>query len=227
MAFNDPACSKRAHSASRPGRGRRRLSESGPSSQLTVNVPPVPSISASAIQASGAGVHRPFHDHSLSPMPSPLIFPSTFNLPQDFTISSGQSTPSLAPSDSISQIHIADSQLGSGLHPSRGSHHVLSRQGSRMNIDNSQYMLWTPEKQQSFENRLGRLTASAGLPFSWVDNPEWLAFVDEFTPAAQSPGRQTLSRRIIPKLVKELRGQVKNEVCGQNATIQADSDWHG
>jgi hypothetical protein len=95
-----------------------------------------------------------------------------------------------------------------------------------MNIDSTQYTAWNSEKQQSFENRLGRLTASAGLPFSWVDNPEWLAFVDEFVPAARSPGRQTLSRRIIPKLVKDLRGQVKNKVCGQNATIQADG-WTG
>ena len=87
-------------------------------------------------------------------------------------------------------------------------------------------MVWTSEKQRSFENRLGRLTASAGLPFSWVNNPEWLAFLDEFIPAAVSPGRQTLSRRIIPKLVEELRTQVKKEVNGRNATIQADG-WTG
>ena len=64
------------------------------------------------------------------------------------------------------------------------------------------------------------------LPFSWVNNPKWAAFVDEFIPAAVSPSWKTLSRRIIPNLVKELRDQVKNEVYGQNATIQADG-WTG
>ena len=126
-------------------------------------------------------------------------------------------TSSLAPSDSISV-------------NSQSSGPNLSCRPSQRGLENplppTEYMAWTLEKQRSFENQLGHLTASADLPFSWVDNPEWAAFVDEFIPAAVSPSRKTLSHRITPDLVKELRDQVKNEVYGQNATIQADG-WTG
>lgn len=182
-------------------------------------------------QQTGAGMiyggqSFPARHVNPSPMPSPLIFSPSL---------------SLAPSDSISQTSSSQpSSAGDGLaqgfmpvlHP-LASHNSQtrrpsSRRGTISNFNNPshQYTAWSTEKQQSFESRLGRLTASAGLPFSWVDNPEWLAFVDEFIPAAQSPGRRKLTRTIIPKLVKDLRNQVKKEVSGQNVTIQADG-WTG
>jgi hypothetical protein len=40
---------------------------------------------------------------------------------------------------------------------------------------------WTVVHQLHFEERLMHLTASVGLPLSWVENLEWLLFCTEFT----------------------------------------------
>lgn len=85
---------------------------------------------------------------------------------------------------------------------------------------------WDAASQQGFENRLARLTASAGLPLSWVDNPEWIGFVEEYVPHAQPFDRKALTNRIIPQLVASLRTKVRSEATGKFATIQADG-WTG
>ena len=85
---------------------------------------------------------------------------------------------------------------------------------------------WSPEQQKSFENRVARLTASAGLPLSWVDNVEWIDLCAELAPAAKSPSRKTLTRRLLPAAVNELRRDSKARTQGRNATIQADG-WTG
>ena len=229
MALEDPSCSTTKRTRSGGGPGSRIVQDQH--ANLTVTMPTI-SLPSLAGPSTGLGIFNPgYHGQSFdsnfpSPLPSPLIFPSA---PPGFLqdTNSGHMTPnSLAPSDSISQAHNSNS-LSAESHSSGPG---ISRRPSRRGLGNvppvADYMAWTSEKQRSFENRLGRLTASAGLPFSWVDNPEWMAFVDEFIPAAVSPSRKTLSRRIIPKLVEELRDQVKTEVYGQNATIQADG-WTG
>jgi hypothetical protein len=70
------------------------------------------------------------------------------------------------------------------------------------------------------------LTASAGLLLSWVDNAEFVAFIDEFLPAAKSPSRKVLTQRLIPVAVAEFRAEAKAAVNGHEATIQADG-WTG
>ena len=85
---------------------------------------------------------------------------------------------------------------------------------------------WSTARQELFENLLARLTASANLPFSWVDNPVWQTFCDEFIPAAKLPSRKVLTTRIIPRLVTELRDAAKAEAKGKNVTVQADG-WTG
>ncbi|KIK78262.1 hypothetical protein PAXRUDRAFT_98517, partial [Paxillus rubicundulus Ve08.2h10] len=70
------------------------------------------------------------------------------------------------------------------------------------------------------------LTASTGLPFTWVDNPEWLTFLAEFVPAAKSPSQKTLAHCLIPKAVEELRADVKAVSRGHEVTVQADG-WTG
>jgi hypothetical protein len=60
---------------------------------------------------------------------------------------------------------------------SRSRQCSISRQWSEININPA--LAWSPESQRSFETRLARLTASAGFPLSWVDNPEWIAFCDD------------------------------------------------
>ena len=76
--------------------------------------------------------------------------------------------------------------------------------------------------QRAFEIRITRLTAAAGLPLSWVDNPEWIDFVGQFLPAAKSPSRKVLTNRLIPLVVDEYRKVTKEYSKDQNATIQAD-----
>ena len=77
-----------------------------------------------------------------------------------------------------------------------------------------------------FKNRLARLTASAGLPLAWVDNVEWLLFLQDFLPAATPISRKVLTTRVTPNLVNQMRNDAKGVVKGQNGTIQADG-WTG
>ncbi|KAF8836949.1 hypothetical protein BDN67DRAFT_910120, partial [Paxillus ammoniavirescens] len=85
---------------------------------------------------------------------------------------------------------------------------------------------WSSVKQNHFEQWIARLTASAGLPFTWVDNPEWLAFLSEFLPAVKNPSQKTLACRLIPKAVEDLRAEVKAAARGHEVTVQADG-WTG
>ena len=68
---------------------------------------------------------------------------------------------------------------------SRSQQRSISCQQSDININPA--LAWSPESQRSFETRLAHLTASASFPLSWVDNPEWIAFCDEFLPVAKQP----------------------------------------
>ncbi|EIW76029.1 hypothetical protein CONPUDRAFT_158802 [Coniophora puteana RWD-64-598 SS2] len=58
-----------------------------------------------------------------------------------------------------------------GISQSRGP---LSRRSSQAVLApvNPPAPAWTPALQQEFERRILQLTVSAGLPFSWADNPE-------------------------------------------------------
>ena len=85
---------------------------------------------------------------------------------------------------------------------------------------------WSEELQIRFEIQIARLTAAAGLPLSWVDNPEWIDFIHIFLPAAKSPSRKVLTTRLIPGVVEEYSRIAKESASGQNATIQADG-WTG
>ena len=85
---------------------------------------------------------------------------------------------------------------------------------------------WSSVRQKQFERSIARLTASAGLPLSWVDNAEWIAFVEEFLPATKSPSRKVLTNWLIPTAVAEFRAAAKAAANGREATIQADG-WTG
>ena len=73
-----------------------------------------------------------------------------------------------------------------------------------------------------FDERIVRLTASAGLPLSWVENPEWLDFCTEFVPQAKSPSRKVLTQRLLPQTLAELQVKSKQQVSGQNVTASCD-----
>ena len=77
-----------------------------------------------------------------------------------------------------------------------------------------------------FEARVARLTAAAGLPLAWVDNPEWIDFIHQFLPWAVSPSQKVLTTHLIPRAAESYRQNAKESSKGQNATIQADG-WTG
>ena len=83
---------------------------------------------------------------------------------------------------------------------------------------------WSVDRQNTFNTRLGRLTASAGLPISWIENPEFTLFCQEFVhPSANIPSRKVLTRRILPTIKREFRKKAQAAIKrGSNATIQGD-----
>lgn len=125
----------------------------------------------------------------------------------------------LGPEDSASAIH-------SGSSLSNRSHSGSRPPSSRVTPRVPTSQLWTANSQTEFENHIARITVSANLPLSWVDNPEFVTFMDKYIPAATSPSRKVPTKRIIPKLVDELRTTAKKETRGKNATVQADG-WTG
>lgn len=70
------------------------------------------------------------------------------------------------------------------------------------------------------------MTTACGFPLSLVDNPEWIAFCDEFIPAAHVPSRNTLTRRIIPDVVADFRANARADSEGYYGTLQ-DDGWTG
>ena len=98
-----------------------------------------------------------------------------------------------------------------------------SRSQSILIDDNS---TWLPEFQRRFEDRIARLTVSANLPLSWVDNPEWIDFVGDFIAFARSPSQKVLTNRLIPAAAKSYRELAKIAATNQNVTLQADG-WTG
>jgi hypothetical protein len=129
------------------------------------------------------------------------------------SVVSSSSSSSLAPSDSVS--------MCSNIPPSR-SRHSRSHLPSQPLPD----LPWSDARQAYFEDRLTRLTASAGLPLSWVENPEWLNFCTEFVPQAKSPSRKVLTQRLLPRTLADFQGQAKLRVSGKNATASCDG-WTG
>ena len=115
----------------------------------------------------------------------------------------------------------------SPLEPSPGqsfSHLTPGSQSQSSLIDDRN--LWPSMSQKRFEEKIARLTAAAGLPLSWVDNPEWIDFVNDFLPYARSPSRKVLTNRLIPAAVKKRQDETKVMTRDQNATLQADG-WTG
>ena len=72
--------------------------------------------------------------------------------------------------------------------------------------------------------RIARLTASAGLPLCWIENPEFILFCQEFVhPAAIVPGRKAMTNRILPTLKRDFRKRAQAVIRkGATATIQSD-----
>jgi hypothetical protein len=73
-----------------------------------------------------------------------------------------------------------------------------------------------------YEQWILRLTASAGFPLSWVENPEFQALREEFMPGSPHISRKVLTKRILPSVVAEFRETVKRRTARKEATMQSD-----
>jgi hypothetical protein len=158
-----------------------------------------------------------------SPSYTQMLPPS---LPQSRSCSPAVSVSSLPPLPSPYSnftIPMAQSPLPSPSQPFPD--YPISRSWSQsVLIDDTS--VWSPERQKQFEERIARLTVSAGLPLSWVDNPEWIDFIRDFLPSARSPSRKTLTNRLIPAAAKSYQDMAKTAAQDQNVTLQADG-WTG
>jgi hypothetical protein len=90
----------------------------------------------------------------------------------------------------------------------------------------SQLVVWLQGEQALFETSLARLTASAGFPLRWVDNPEWHAFCDRWVPNAKTPSRKVLTQRLLPATLKVFKETAKEQARGSEATASCDG-WTG
>ena len=109
---------------------------------------------------------------------------------------SGSLAPSLAPSDSISTrgSHPSSFHAQSPYHDS----HPLCCSTSLSQLNVHPDLIWGPKRQKAFEEKLAQVTEACGFLLSWVDNPEWIRFCDEFIPAAHVPSCNTLTHQVIP-----------------------------
>jgi len=77
-----------------------------------------------------------------------------------------------------------------------------------------------------FETAIARLTASAGLPLQWVENPEWLALCKRFIPSAKSPSRKVLMQCLLPATLKTFKQAAQEHCRGLEGTVSYDG-WTG
>jgi hypothetical protein len=85
---------------------------------------------------------------------------------------------------------------------------------------------WSNGEQALFETAIARFTASAGLPFRWVENPEWISLCERFMPSAKSPSRKVLTQRLIPATLKTFKEAAKEQCRGFEGTVSYDG-WTG
>ncbi|KAI0075641.1 hypothetical protein K474DRAFT_1599419 [Panus rudis PR-1116 ss-1] len=86
--------------------------------------------------------------------------------------------------------------------------------------------MWSDARQALLESHLARITASANLPLSWVENLAVLNFFSEFLPPAEIPSRKVLTNRLIPDELRVHRAKVQAQVSGADATGICDG-WTG
>ena len=129
---------------------------------------------------------------------------------------------SLHPSESASQISYNRSgpslQPPSQLGRRRGSYNMFPQ-----NVPGELLVpVWSPSRVKAFEHRILRLTASAGFPLSWVENPEFHALQDEFIIGSPHISRKVLTKQILCEVVTEFHEAVKQQTAGKEATMQSD-----
>ncbi|KAF9058367.1 hypothetical protein BDP27DRAFT_1432913 [Rhodocollybia butyracea] len=72
----------------------------------------------------------------------------------------------------------------------------------------------------------GRSLLKRHNALSWVENPEFIAFVQELLPQAKVPSQRVLTNRLLPKLTQQFRDQAMRDAIGCNVKGQCDG-WSG
>ncbi|KAL0064720.1 hypothetical protein AAF712_008266 [Marasmius tenuissimus] len=146
-------------------------------------------------------------------------------------LSSGLATspPStIGPGDSVSQVGSITGSPSTGEIPSPGEPPAKrSRKSStRSAATQSTPQQWNDTLQNKFETQIAQITASQGLPLSWVENPEWENFLWEFLPGAHNLSQGRLTWIIIPRTLAVMQGVARGPLQGSMGTLQADG-WSG
>lgn len=149
---------------------------------------------------------------TLSPHPSPYY--SNTPSPLNTTFNFREPTHILSPLESP---NISDNSIV--LPPAKRQRVSSSRS---YHITTSPVQEWTSANQARFDTMVARITASCGFPFVWVENPEWLRFIQEFIPNAVCPSRWILTNRLIPSEVESYRAAAKLGCQGLYSTLQYD-----
>ena len=85
---------------------------------------------------------------------------------------------------------------------------------------------WSSADQMDWETGLVRLTASAGLPLWWIENPEWKKLCDWFLPMVKNPSSKVLTTQIILGTLNSLQSSAQTDCQGSVVTLQCDG-WTG
>lgn len=136
----------------------------------------------------------PLFPASSTPLPSTAAQISTSNLLGLSSYNSMPPSPALS-SISVTSYHPKRQRLTqSGLYRSgSGSLGPSASASASPLIHWSPEIAWTSADQTDWETGLARLTASAGLPLRWIENPEWKKFCDRFLPTAKNPSSKVLT----------------------------------
>jgi hypothetical protein len=209
-------------SAMQPGQpGPSYAPQSGPSSLL---LPPLNVAHYRLASASASRSPSPFMATPLSSNPYQADFMAN-------SISSASYPPSPASLNSSIDLGSVEESSDGASHLSKRprTSYGYSRRASRsLSRAPSQPELprWSSATQARFASLVARITASCGFPFLWVENPEWIAFCNEFVPGAQPISRKSLANRWIPAEAAKYRGVAKARVKGTLVTLQCDG-WSG
>ena len=168
----------------------------------------VPAIDPRLLPPSGGGF-----SYSPSPSPGPVSpIPGSVLLPPSAPPSrSGTPGADSLPLPILKRRRLSSQRLPSGT-PPPGSP-IISQQ-------------WSDAHQERFEHHIANITASCGLPFSWVENPAVRNFLDDFLPFATPISSYQLTNRIVPHEVDQYRQLAKSTSKGYQATLQTDG-WTG
>ncbi|KAJ8086129.1 hypothetical protein PM082_004949 [Marasmius tenuissimus] len=168
------------------------------------------------------------------PPPIHMTFPSSSDM--DVSTSSGLLSSGLAtsppstigPGDSVSQVGSITGSPSTGEIPSPGEPPAKrSRKSStRSAATQSTPQQWNDTLQNKFETQIAQITASQGLPLSWVENPKWENFLWEFLPGAHNLSQGRLTWIIIPRTLAVMQGVARGPLQGSMGTLQADG-WSG